>query len=353
MPAYGQPQYVQQPGWGQPAMYATDPGWAQMAAQTQMQPQPQAVGQYDAGVMAFMQELGVDASEVDDLGWIAEYGLNSDALPTRWTSHTDPSSGRAYYVDGNSQTTTWENPLMQCLRRMVELGRLYLQEPNDNFVDEHKALLWEEHKHELEKWHGPFENAEGRQYFVNSESAATTFEDPREETQFIYEMESGLFDTLQDLFPVPGPEAPTFGHDGDGPAMRTEGGAEILTLEGAKIDSPKLRKLATEAAFRDHKSVLQTMIKAAEWLHETGEEESEQQSLMVAKKVEERRKQRALRKSPGGNNTVVRRPSKGSDTGPKDFKLLTLDRSPCSIEGKVNLHLAHDGVNQQVLCESS
>lgn len=324
-----QGQFAQQPGWaqqsGQP-MYQTQASFQQMAAPAQVQPQG------DPALMALMEELGIGPDEVQDFGWIAEYGMNSDALPPRWSSHTDPSTGRAYYSDGTA--TSWTNPLSPYLGRIIDIGRLYLQQPDDNFFEENRALLWDHHKSELEKWHGPFQNAEGRMYFLNSESASTSFEDPREETQFLFELETQLLDSLEDVLTSKQEEqAPTFGHAAE-PEMHTEGGAEILTLDGpgqdSPPDSPKLRKqLAKKTIEHDHKSALQYMFKAAEWIHDTCEEELETQHLKVAARVEQRRKQRALGQAGGGAAATQaaskRIPSKGIETRDPDFKNFPLE----------------------------
>ncbi|CAE7839935.1 mettl21b, partial [Symbiodinium microadriaticum] len=52
----------------------------------------------------FMQMLGIDPSEDVYFGWIAEYGLQSEALPPRWASGVDAQTGRIYYVNTDDGT---------------------------------------------------------------------------------------------------------------------------------------------------------------------------------------------------------------------------------------------------------
>merc|ERR1740130_1835019 len=85
---YGQAAQLQA-AYGQGAMYQ------QYAAAS-----GQYAGQYDP-VDVFIQELGILPEEDGHFGWIAEYGLQSEVMPPRWTMQTDPSTGRAYYVDGD------------------------------------------------------------------------------------------------------------------------------------------------------------------------------------------------------------------------------------------------------------
>merc|ERR1719454_831684 len=57
----------------------------------------------DTEVLAlFMVDLGIEAWEEDEFGWIAEVGLLT-ALPCRWASCHDPDSGSLYFVDPDTQ----------------------------------------------------------------------------------------------------------------------------------------------------------------------------------------------------------------------------------------------------------
>ncbi len=64
-----------------------------------------------------------------------------------------------------------------------------------------------------ETWHGPFsveaegekpsdESEVGRQYFVNSNSNASSWEDPRVDAQVIYELQSMLVEKVNEVFSV-------------------------------------------------------------------------------------------------------------------------------------------------------
>lgn len=304
----------QQPGWGGAAcgaQYAAGPqygGWPPGTAQPQIQQfQP---------LDAFMQELGIRPEEDVHFGWIAEYGLQSDVLAPSWSIHADPASGRFYYVDSRSSDTTWENPLAPCLRTIIDIGRQYLRAPRDGFFEEQKELLMDQHKRDLDSWHGPLEDAEGRQYFVNSSLGISSWHDPRQETQFFFDIESQVLETLQDTLYVFGPEdLPTFGYDCDRPEV-TESGAEILNFDEQKAcsssksprspESPRsptspggTRLTARTARGRapdqsEHKSMYDKMMKAADHLYFLQKDAEEAQELLIQRKVKERRRRKQL-----------------------------------------------------------
>eukprot|EP00439_Symbiodinium_sp_Y106_P008698 s591_g1.t1 len=63
-----------------------------------------------------------------------------------------------------------------------------------------KMQLWQQHKLDLEGWHGPHVDEEGREYFANSELGVSSWQDPRQETQHIFEeMLPGYVDTQGEL----------------------------------------------------------------------------------------------------------------------------------------------------------
>lgn len=152
-------------------------------------------------VLVFMQQLGMHPAEQMKLGWIAEYGMKEEAMPPRWTLHVDRNSGHVYYVDRDSQTSSWENPLAPALLKVLEVGRRFLQQPTNHFFEDRKKELWHEHRLEIQSWCGPFKDGKGRPYFANSTTGVSSWRDPREETQYIFEMQSGLLATLEALLP--------------------------------------------------------------------------------------------------------------------------------------------------------
>jgi len=95
----------------------------------------------------------------------------------------------------------------------VEIGRLFLRAPSDGFFEEQRQALWDRHKQELECWHGPLEDEEGRPYFANSSLGTTAWEDPRVETQFHWELERTLLEALEQSLPAMSvdDELPVFG----------------------------------------------------------------------------------------------------------------------------------------------
>eukprot|EP00439_Symbiodinium_sp_Y106_P054736 s498_g7.t1 len=125
------------------------------------------------------------------------------ALPAPWERHFDPATGCAYYVDADTQESTWDCPLIPCLRRVLQSGRRYLTSPSEGFFEEQKVQLWERLKADLDCWYGPLESPEGRAYFAHSLSGHSSWRDPRVDTQFLFDLEGGLLDSLAEMLPPP------------------------------------------------------------------------------------------------------------------------------------------------------
>lgn len=251
---------------------------------------------HDAETLAaFKQQLGIHHTEDAEFGWIAEVGLQSP-LPPRWTSHTDTGSGYIYYVDHDHQASSWENPLVPFLRRVVEIGRSYMENPTESFFEDQKGLLWHQHKHELDCWHGPFADASGRQYFVNSSEGVSSWQDPRVDAQYLFELESGLLTSLEEVLPPPPRDSPRFGGSYYDEPWRTAEGAEVLTVGAAKQRAQRndmaRTNLAFQAAKEEHKSTLDRMCAAAGRVRDMQQDEEEAQRLNFKRKAEARRRER-------------------------------------------------------------
>ena len=67
-----------------------------------------------------------------------ERPATSDELPSGWTEHVDPISGRTYYFNGDLLKSTWEKPkktlLFPCLYRVTSLARVLPAETFENGV---------------------------------------------------------------------------------------------------------------------------------------------------------------------------------------------------------------------------
>lgn len=269
---------------------------------------------------AFKEQLGIHPAEDSLFGWIAEVGLRSP-LPPRCTSHVDEESGFIYYIDHDRQTSTWENPLVPHLRRIVEVGRTYVQNPFDGFFEDQKGVLWHQHKHSLDAWHGPFTDPEGRQYFVNASEEVSSWQDPRVDAQYIFELEVALLTSMEEVLPKAGlaPE--------DSP-WEADGGAQVLTLDGLSARAKsglsmtatfkngwrkgatttamnlgatgQLKLVAHQTAEKEHTTVMEEMTDAAKRLEGIQQDEEEAQRLAFAKKLEERRLRRAAASRAGG-----------------------------------------------------
>eukprot|EP00929_Paragymnodinium_shiwhaense_P030441 TRINITY_DN17251_c0_g1_i2.p1 TRINITY_DN17251_c0_g1~~TRINITY_DN17251_c0_g1_i2.p1 ORF type:complete len:619 (+),score=226.66 TRINITY_DN17251_c0_g1_i2:168-2024(+) len=285
-------------------------------------PQPNMISPMPAApdpVEQFMLELGIHRTEQVHLGFIAEYGMENDVLPSRWSINSDPSTGLTYYSDNDAATTSWDNPLTPCLQRIVLIGRQYLQAPRLGYFDEQKQALWEEHKAELAGWQ-EVADEEGRTYYANNTTGATKWHDPREETQFFYELETQMLDAMHDSLPPPEEEVelPCFGGGGGGGGSPTQpqlysNGAEVLTLSdsgSARPDSPglspispnssgshaRMRNRDQEAADlkerqerSEFKCTFEKMWEAFEYIDYVYRDEREAQFLLFTRKLKERR----------------------------------------------------------------
>lgn len=300
MPVYGQhpagawAQVTSPAGFGHPA--AAYP-YGQVAQPSE---------QYDP-VDLFMQQLGIQPEEDVYFSFIAEYALQDEVLPSRWQVHRDPSLGRDYYVDSDSGTSSWEHPLTQCLQSIVQIGRVYLQRPTDNFFRDQKEALWDEHKRELDCWHGPLADGEGRQYFSNSSRGISSWHDPREETQFIFEVESNLLDALKDTLPVLGPEdLPTFGcsDKGEDPpeprlpvspspphSPHSPQSPHSQSSRGAARQAKSVWERVAEGVEKsraNQRSIFEKMMETADYVNYIQRDSWEAQHLMITRKLRER-----------------------------------------------------------------
>jgi len=251
----------------------------------------------DPEVLALLlADLGIESWEEDEFGWIAEVGLQTPP-PPRWASRYDAESGAHYFVDTDTQTSTWDNPLVPHLRKVVEAGREYMQNPLDGGVfEEQKRVLWSEHKTELDCWHGPMEDDEGNHYFVNSKEGISSWQDPRIGAQYIFDVQCGLLRHLQSILSA--------AEDPDGAASFLEGGtpwetddgAQVLTLESS-VSSRKLARISRAMSQQENITpTLHQMSTAANWLHDARQNEEEVQRLRLIRKVEERRVRKLSRR---------------------------------------------------------
>lgn len=311
-PQYAAPQYAWPQGQMFPAQYGQTavPGWTQVPCQTgfanagtyqspelmqsgQLSPSYPQSEQHDP-VDILLIELGVQPHEDINFAWIAEYALQSEVLAPRWGMHTDVNTGRVYYVDTKSGNTSWENPLLECLRQVIDIGRRFtLKTPEEatGFFTNEKDVLWNLRKQELDCWHGPFDNGQGRCYYSNSASGVSSWQDPREEMQFMYELETKLLDALEETLEPLGPDVlPSFGFGMDEAesGMRRVGQAEVLTIDD-QDDSPGKARKKEVPDEEDHRSVFEEMVKVADYMHFLHRDEEEVQHLLMSRKVKERR----------------------------------------------------------------
>lgn len=319
--AYNWPQQPGRPLTADPWQQQNADHWQQQQQAVQAFPWVQSQ-QYDP-VTALIEELGIQPHEDVYFGWVAEYGLAEECLPRSWSMQTDASTGRIFYVNSDTGSSSWENPLLPCLQDVLNISRMYLHTPTENFFEEQKVALYDRHKEQLDNWYGPLEDETGRQYFANDSLGISSWHDPREETQHLWGLQSDLLDALKDmLYDYLPQKLPAFGSGEDGNEYvqpnRLPGGAEVWTLDSScaaqpspwqaaeephspkSPQSPKspvtpraARVRATmkevikgEINISDHKAHFEKMLKAAYFIYQDDEES---QQMIIDRKVKERR----------------------------------------------------------------
>ena len=67
--------------------------------------------------------LGIDATNEQYLMHFAQESLLSEP-PLPWSELVDPASGHAYYLNGQTHESTWNNPATILIKKQVEAARL-------------------------------------------------------------------------------------------------------------------------------------------------------------------------------------------------------------------------------------
>eukprot|EP00746_Dinoflagellata_sp_MGD_P035113 gnl/MRDRNA2_/MRDRNA2_18392_c0_seq1.p1 gnl/MRDRNA2_/MRDRNA2_18392_c0~~gnl/MRDRNA2_/MRDRNA2_18392_c0_seq1.p1 ORF type:complete len:555 (+),score=110.73 gnl/MRDRNA2_/MRDRNA2_18392_c0_seq1:80-1666(+) len=283
-------------------------------------------GTYDTDpVAAFAQQLGIQQNEEESFMWLAEVGFQSP-LPPRWSAHADQSTGYIYYCNRDDQGTSWQNPLVPYLKQVIDIGRTFVMEGYPGFFQEQIGMLWSQLKEDLDHWHGPFQTPDGRPYYVNSVTNLSSWEDPRIDAQYIFELQSSLLNSLEQLLPPPSNSVPRFGCDSPTavkgrvtmPRPWLDQGAEIYTLEdGNRPDTgitsdtglyacgqspPRSaarrtsQRFLQEASPKQHLAELQTAMSdigtKQKMIEESIQDQEEVQRLRLRHRVEQRRQRK-------------------------------------------------------------
>mmetsp|Transcript_70693 Transcript_70693/g.206988 ORF Transcript_70693/g.206988 Transcript_70693/m.206988 type:complete len:473 (+) Transcript_70693:83-1501(+) len=279
----------------------------------------------EESVQAFLLQLGIQPEEEELFRWIAELGLLSP-LPPQWSHGQDPSTGYTYYYDEDQKVSSWENPLVPHLQRIVELGRECLQAPSESFFEDAKQTLWREREQDLASWHGPFSDSDGREYFVNSKHGVTSMQDPRVDAQYIYDLQKNFLSSLEEvlLSDVASVDDPATGSLASGSPRQwpqRAGSVEDSPPPRTTAASPPPpatwstpRKLATLQLNTqvDHRDTLRKMQNAAARLYLMCDEDAEVQKIMLKRQAEARRAQRRATSSSapaGGCGGLAGRPA--------------------------------------------
>jgi hypothetical protein len=250
-------------------------------------------------------ELQITPAEEDVFAYIVEVALRSD-LPPRWKKKVD-GNGATYYLDTDSDSSTYENPLMPYMRQVVEVGRMYLKAPSFGFFEKQANTLWQLHRGELADWHGPVQDESGNNYFINGTTQTSSWHDPRLAAQHYFDVQSKLLKHLETTLST-GVVDDGAGAFGAGQAPMWEQGAPSLeermlgqskpvspsgtgfvtgrsqkSVRVAKAMEDEMNPVAQERYFQ-----LTKMSNAADWMHEASKsEEALQLSQLQARRAQQ------------------------------------------------------------------
>lgn len=152
-------------------------------------------------VFSFARQVGINLSSETDLIWLAEAACCSP-LSFPWIAVSSTAIGQAdhsvYYYDQTSGVTSWEHPLAQYVLPIVQAARAW-KLGNGQF-ETHMAELYTTYdrrlREDLQYWHGPYQSASGP-YYYNASKGVSSWEDPRDTAQRMFDFQQGLLHGLQ------------------------------------------------------------------------------------------------------------------------------------------------------------
>jgi len=109
----------------------------------------------------------------------------SGALPAGWTARKDPRTGRTYYLNNVTKTTTWKKPQAPrqannngmpfpwSAKRDATTGKIYFQNSQT------KRTQWQDPRPLPMGWTSRVDNKTRKTYYVNSIAKTTSWKDPR------------------------------------------------------------------------------------------------------------------------------------------------------------------------------
>mmetsp|Transcript_34771 Transcript_34771/g.99872 ORF Transcript_34771/g.99872 Transcript_34771/m.99872 type:complete len:279 (-) Transcript_34771:104-940(-) len=195
-----------------------------------------------ADLHAYGLSLGVDL-DVDgeeDLLWAVREAFNAP-LPHSWTEYMD-DSGRAYYVKEGSSQSTWEHPMDEVYRELLQLIK-HVRKQNPQALESQRVEAVREHlkevhqraKRELAGWSGPYSSEQG-DYYYNEELRASTWLCPVAEWEA--ELETRRAVLSRSLLPGQAPR----GAEGEGGAAAEDGGERAELLQALRLQLGNLQR---------------------------------------------------------------------------------------------------------------
>jgi centrosomal protein CEP164 len=135
-----------------------------------------------ADLYEYCLSLGIDADQDEDLVWVVHEAFNAP-LPGTFAEYTN-EEGRVYYFNEVTGQSSWEHPLDQVYREVLELVKRVKAEapraPESQKVDIVRDHLQQVHNRAvigLEGWSGPYGSEQG-EYYHNAVLQVSSWESP-------------------------------------------------------------------------------------------------------------------------------------------------------------------------------
>jgi len=188
--------------------------------------------------------VDLDAEGEEDLLWVVQEAFDSP-LPGSWTEYMD-DTGRAYYVKEGSSESTWEHPMDNVYRELLEivlnvrknLPRASAAQREDT-VRQHLKQTHQRAKQELSGWSGPYPSEQG-EYYYNDALKASTWENPT--IEFETELATRHRILSRCLLPEQGGLSSARSNSEDGAQAGNGGGIRLDLLQALRLQLGNLNR---------------------------------------------------------------------------------------------------------------
>lgn len=147
----------------------------------------------DEDLWQFGLTLGIDIRTDVDLIWVVRKAFSAPVL-NGWNARFD-SYGRAFYVDIDTNETTWLHPADRVFREILSVIKAIRAEPDPmdpehsptqqrlvEAIESHLHTMQQRAEESLEEWSGPYDAEDGAgHYYHNSQTGISSWRNPADE----------------------------------------------------------------------------------------------------------------------------------------------------------------------------